>query len=339
MSEPTATNPKRPARAEKEPLATVPPVPPANFPYEQYLEDRDGAPYLPLKWRLAWLRADQPQARLTTKLVSHQDGVAVFRAHLQLSNGASATGWGARSRAENHAEAHDGDDSLDYIVYAENQALARALAALGYGTQYARDFDPPADHPPILLPDAHPDEDDDQEDEPGILVPSHVEADQVLASTTDDENEADDDDSEGEPPRPFPLPPVRGEIRNIAEKRSTFDPRRPAEPTPPAPRPLVRPTEPSAESPVATPANPTPVAGSVVGNLTVDERIRNVRDESLRLLIKQIYHEARQRFELDEEATDKRSINRYSKPTYELDTEEAEAYLEVIVTAPSRRRR
>src|SRR4051794_36637710 len=100
-----------------------------TFSHQQYLEKRDGQPYLPLKWRLAWLRADHPQAKIITRLSSHEGQVAVFVAEVQLPEGGAATGWGAKSRQEAGAGHYD-SDGLDYLIAAENQALSRALAAL-----------------------------------------------------------------------------------------------------------------------------------------------------------------------------------------------------------------
>ena len=50
---------------------------------------------------------------------------------MTLPNGASATGWGSETS----------HDFADYIEAAETKALGRALAALGFGTQFTRDYD------------------------------------------------------------------------------------------------------------------------------------------------------------------------------------------------------
>jgi hypothetical protein len=91
----------------------------------------DGRDYLEVKWRLVWLRTEYPTARISTRLVKHEDGFALFRATVALPSGASATGWGSET-------AHD---FADYIEAAETKALGRALAALGFGTQFTRDYD------------------------------------------------------------------------------------------------------------------------------------------------------------------------------------------------------
>jgi hypothetical protein len=87
--------------------------------------------YLEVKWRLLWLRTEHPDAAITTELVSHLDETAVFRALVSVPNGGSATGWGHETAA----------DFGDYLEKAETKALGRALAALGYGTQFCEDFE------------------------------------------------------------------------------------------------------------------------------------------------------------------------------------------------------
>jgi len=87
--------------------------------------------YLEVKWRLLWLRTEHPNSVIDTHLVSHEDGMAIFRARVLLPNGGSATGWG-------HETAGGFED---YLEKAETKALGRALAALGYGTQFCEDFE------------------------------------------------------------------------------------------------------------------------------------------------------------------------------------------------------
>ncbi len=48
-----------------------------------------------------------------------------------LPSGGRATGYGSEAQG----------DFADYIEKAETKAIGRALAALGYGTQFALDFD------------------------------------------------------------------------------------------------------------------------------------------------------------------------------------------------------
>lgn len=86
--------------------------------------------YLPVKWRLAWLRDEQPDALLTTE-ITHFDPAAqaiVMKATVTLPSGASATG---------HARKTYDDFPAGYIERCETAATGRALGALGFGTEYA----------------------------------------------------------------------------------------------------------------------------------------------------------------------------------------------------------
>jgi hypothetical protein len=57
--------------------------------------------------------------------------MAVFKASVSIPGSGSATGWGSEHY----------NDFRDYIEKAETKALGRALAALGFGTQFCPDFD------------------------------------------------------------------------------------------------------------------------------------------------------------------------------------------------------
>ncbi|MEO8289195.1 MAG: hypothetical protein ABI670_22530 [Chloroflexota bacterium] len=104
-----------------------------TFDPTQYLSKFDGRDYLEVKWRLMWLRHEHPEARMTTEIVQHNEegGFALFRAEVEIPDGGKATGWGSETVRDFH----------DYIEAAETKALGRALAALGYGTQFCSDFD------------------------------------------------------------------------------------------------------------------------------------------------------------------------------------------------------
>lgn len=358
MTEATGKSGLRPEKealsAEKKPA----------FPHQQYLEKRDGQPYLPLKWRLAWLRFDHPQAKIITRLASHEGQVAVFVAEVQLPEGGGATGWGAKS----HQELPSGNfesDSLDYLIAAENQALSRALAALGYGTEYALDFDPPAENQAIPLPEGANYAPAPDEEEPGIEVPMVDEPTPIRRSTPaleepkpadrEDEDEYADQEEEDEvefPGKPLPVTAPKGEVRSLFEKRPPANinqvrettERRPVRLAEPEPEPLEEPRDFRTARQAQPPAETTPVAVQTTptaapGNAAVDERLKNVRDEGLRVQIKRIYYEARQRFKYDEDRVDARSRDLYKKPAFELDAEQAENYYERIVTAPIPKRR
>ncbi len=105
----------------------------SDRPFEpgRYLRKLGGKDYLEVKWRLLWLRTEHPDAVMHTELARLEDGFALFKARVSIPGGGEATGWGSETR----------QDFFDYIEKAETKALGRALAALGFGTQFCEDFD------------------------------------------------------------------------------------------------------------------------------------------------------------------------------------------------------
>lgn len=102
-----------------------------GFDPARFLTKVSGNDYLEVKWRLLWLRSVHPDASIVTEMVKVDDSIAIFRAEVTLPSGGSATGWGQEQYG----------DFRDYIEKAETKALGRALAALGFGTQFCRDYD------------------------------------------------------------------------------------------------------------------------------------------------------------------------------------------------------
>jgi hypothetical protein len=101
------------------------------FDPSRYLRKLGGRDYLEVKWRVLWLRTEHPDAVMETEMVRLDDSFALFKARVAIPNGGEATGWGSETR----------QDFFDFIEKAETKALGRALAALGYGTQFCEDFD------------------------------------------------------------------------------------------------------------------------------------------------------------------------------------------------------
>jgi hypothetical protein len=123
----------QPEVAKKQPTAARNGKSSQSFDPTQYLSNFDGRDYLEVKWRLLWLRSQHPDARITTEIVQHNEegGFALFRAEVDVPDGGKATGWGSETVRDFH----------DYIEAAETKAIGRALAALGFGTQFCTDFD------------------------------------------------------------------------------------------------------------------------------------------------------------------------------------------------------
>lgn len=122
------------------------------------IKNKQGATdYLPVQWRLVWFREQCPEGTIDTeeitvdldreveaeayvwnaekrrseKVIKRARGYARFKAVVTDGKGGRATGTKSESAA----------DFPDYIEKAETGSIGRALAALGYGTQFAPDMD------------------------------------------------------------------------------------------------------------------------------------------------------------------------------------------------------
>ena len=98
----------------------------------EHLMDLKGKQYLQVMWRLVWFREEHPLWNIDTKLEQLTDTHAVFSAKISDETGAQkASGYGSECDK----------DFRDYIEKAETKAIGRALAMLGYGTQFAPELD------------------------------------------------------------------------------------------------------------------------------------------------------------------------------------------------------
>ena len=120
------------------------------------IKSRNGAAdYLPVQWRLVWFRSLCPDGTIETeivhldldreteeetyqwnndlrrseKVIKRAPGFAVFRATVRDGRGGVATGTKSEKAAS----------FPDFIEKAETGSIGRALAALGYGTQFTGD--------------------------------------------------------------------------------------------------------------------------------------------------------------------------------------------------------
>lgn len=102
------------------------------FNPNEHLMNLKGKDYLQVMWRLVWFRDEKPLWSIDTKLEHLTDKHAVFSAKIYDENGAQkSAGYGSESV----------NDFRDYIEKAETKAVGRALAMLGYGTQFAPELD------------------------------------------------------------------------------------------------------------------------------------------------------------------------------------------------------
>ena len=99
------------------------------FDPSQYLTKVGKADYLQVMWRIVWFRDRHPDGAITSELIDHDKAErwAMFRATVSIPGGGSATDYGSESAR----------DFPDYIEKASTKAIGRALAALGFGTQFS----------------------------------------------------------------------------------------------------------------------------------------------------------------------------------------------------------
>jgi len=102
-----------------------------SFNPTSHMVDLKGKSYLPVAARIAWLRAEHPDADITTTPIRIDDEIAIFAAHIAVPGRGSATDHGSETPAH----------FPDFIEKSETKAIGRALAALGFGTQHAADLD------------------------------------------------------------------------------------------------------------------------------------------------------------------------------------------------------
>ncbi|MBO0780217.1 MAG: hypothetical protein J2P37_15440 [Ktedonobacteraceae bacterium] len=125
------------------------------FNPNEHLIQLKGKDYLPVQWRLVWFRERFPQGTIETemlhldldreteeeamawnpekrrseKVIKQARGFVIFRAVVKDGLGGIATGTKSEKAAS----------FPDYVEKAETGAIGRALAALGYGTQFTGD--------------------------------------------------------------------------------------------------------------------------------------------------------------------------------------------------------
>jgi hypothetical protein len=96
-----------------------------------------GKDYLEVKWRIAWMRDQNPTWGIDT-IPMQVGGVLVVKAIITNEDGRQmASGLATVREAASNRESWSGRE----FEKAETAALGRALAVAGYGTQFTNDFD------------------------------------------------------------------------------------------------------------------------------------------------------------------------------------------------------
>jgi len=105
-----------------------------SFNPNEHLISLKGKAYLEVKWRLVWFRQEHPDWGIETELVNFDLDAkyAIFHATITDENG--------RVIAEG-TKMEDSKGFADYLEKAETGSIGRALGILGYGTQFAPEFD------------------------------------------------------------------------------------------------------------------------------------------------------------------------------------------------------
>jgi hypothetical protein len=86
-----------------------------------------GKDYLEVKWRLVWFREEHPDWSICTYMNHHCDEYSVMQCQIKDSNGNKISS-GYKREDKKHFQ--------DHLEKAETGAVGRALAMLGYGTQF-----------------------------------------------------------------------------------------------------------------------------------------------------------------------------------------------------------
>ena len=123
------------------------------FNPNEHMMPLKGKDYLQVAWRLVWFRDAENGCGadwgIETEMLEHGEDWAVFRCRITNAEGRIiSTGHGSESRK----------DFGDYLEKAETKAVGRALAMLGFGTQFAADeldegeriVDSPIDRKPMV---------------------------------------------------------------------------------------------------------------------------------------------------------------------------------------------
>lgn len=100
------------------------------------LLDLRGNAYLQVAFRLVWFREDHPLGRIETEVVTATQEYAICRAKVSIPNER-----GEYLLLATATKREDYKHFQDFIEKCETAAVGRALAMVGYGTQFAPDLD------------------------------------------------------------------------------------------------------------------------------------------------------------------------------------------------------
>ena len=104
----------------------------SNFNPKEHLMSIKGKEYLPVAWRIVWMREEHKDWSINTEIVQLKDGGAVFKATIS-----DETGRVLATAHKSETKAGFGD----YMEKAETGSIGRCLGMCGYGTQFEPEFE------------------------------------------------------------------------------------------------------------------------------------------------------------------------------------------------------
>lgn len=128
--------------------AVVSPTPlRSTFNAKQHLSRVNGNEYLEVKWRLVWFREQYPDGLIETEIIDRGPDWVIFKAKVTaIDEDGRVCGI---ATGHNHGSA---DAFKDYLEKSETASIGRALAALGFGTQFCQDHEDGAPRRPVDAP-------------------------------------------------------------------------------------------------------------------------------------------------------------------------------------------
>ncbi|MFN3266002.1 MAG: hypothetical protein ACK41E_04085 [Deinococcales bacterium] len=107
-----------------------------SFDPRQHLMNLKGKDYLPVAARLVWLNEEAPRYTIQSQILKLEDTYAIVQATVTVFDEANTP-----QKTASATKREDKTHFPDYLEKAETGAIGRALGMLGYGTQFAPEFD------------------------------------------------------------------------------------------------------------------------------------------------------------------------------------------------------
>lgn len=105
-------------------------------PVQHLIKVQGGRDYLETKWRLVWLRDVHPNATVTSEIVHMDDTSVTIRAEVRIPY-LDETGELNYAIGVGHSREAFANARFPVVETCETSALGRALAAVGFGTQFS----------------------------------------------------------------------------------------------------------------------------------------------------------------------------------------------------------